>query len=481
VYNGAVPYSVRTELINPANPNLFTVLARIVSVFEMFLFTLFELEWSPEAPTGTTGQVGFMFDPEATDLAPPSRNAFENQSGSVVGPLYEALRCKMKIPTTARAAFFFVADSMDSGTDPRVTNQGLCSWFTADSVVSTPLGQVFVKYKVSLMMPTINPSAGPSIGSGPAYFVGGSAATNLAGAALSQLMCSINPVATTGAHSSLPGTMSCVAGSNNSFAVTMGGQTTSATTLSNRILLPFSGTPQSGWTSIAGSYVVCLWGTCAAASVFTVTPVSSAVTVHTSPAWNGSLGYAVNPNAVTSNTSVSWYRVDVVAGVGGPYSTQTNAGGGITEWSGAPAIDFYMTGTGNVYLQAQYMVFPLAAGGLLLNSGVRRCMSRYGLITGDRFITATRRVVVAFDGVTIDDRVDGSAPVSRVPSLPPALVAAAEADVAPAARSVAAAATTDLRTGLRALLDASTRDQKEPDPTKSKALREYVVVSTTRP
>lgn len=146
-------------VMNPANSALFAWLSRIAPNYDLYKFEEFVLEFKTEEPASTKGRVGIMYDYEATDEAPSDRITFEAQKAAKVSTTWENLSNAMNPVVASRAAYYYVADSTDSGGDPRVTDQALVNVMTADCGDTGVNGELFVRYKVVLIEPTLTNAA----------------------------------------------------------------------------------------------------------------------------------------------------------------------------------------------------------------------------------------------------------------------------------------------------------------------------------
>jgi hypothetical protein len=154
---GTASYAVFQQPLNPANPALCPWLAGISPKFDLYCFKSAELQVETEEAATHKGRIGVNFDYEATDPVPVDRISFEQQAGTVVGPPTRNFRARMR-PVKAQK-YYYVGDN-GTNEDPRVTNQGLISYFTVDCDDTTNNVELWFAYDVVLMEPSSQAASG---------------------------------------------------------------------------------------------------------------------------------------------------------------------------------------------------------------------------------------------------------------------------------------------------------------------------------
>jgi len=155
-----------TYPLNPGMATTFPWLNKIAQQYEQFTIEEITFHYVPFVATSTAGTVMMMTDYNAADPAPASETQFMDHPQAVSGPVWAPLsfRCNPKdlhLFTSRR----FVRTSLIAG-DIKTYDCG--NFFLAtDNSATTPVGKLYVEYRVLLHTPQLeqSPALAPTTGS----------------------------------------------------------------------------------------------------------------------------------------------------------------------------------------------------------------------------------------------------------------------------------------------------------------------------
>jgi hypothetical protein len=357
---GTAAYTAFSEPLNPANVNLFPYLSLIAPAFEMYSFSKCVIEFATEEGTAKKGRIGVNFDYECIDPTPSNRIAFEQQRGTTVSADWKNFSCRMRPGVSHHVNWYFVSSSSSSSTsphvDPRVTNQALVQWFTADCEDLSTNGEMWVSYECELME---NVSGGALQVTGAPFLAFAGTGAGAAGSTLITYFASPN---------------STVPGSNPAYTIVPHPTVaTSTTVFAYKIVLPSTpiGAATGQRLTLPGSFIINLFTQCGSAVLTPVITYGTATTLHIQPSitasgWNSS-SFNLPVNSAGNDSRI--LRVDVAGGVS--FAITSNS---IND----PGFLYSVTaGVANAYNVAFLGVYPCssAAGPLtshrLCNDGVK--------------------------------------------------------------------------------------------------------------
>jgi hypothetical protein len=163
---------VNAYAINPGNGLLFPWLATVASNFEYYRFIDLEFEIKSSLPTSSPGNTNMVVDYDSRDDTLADKATILNYQGANRAPIWIP---SFRTRAVQNAKLYVLAESQPSDTDIRLYNLGNFNYFIDTSLATdTVVGDLFVKYKVELLVPIIGPTA-PLLFYGPpmAYSWGG--------------------------------------------------------------------------------------------------------------------------------------------------------------------------------------------------------------------------------------------------------------------------------------------------------------------
>ncbi len=141
-------YSVTSFLLNPTNPDLFPITSNFAKFYEHFRFKGITIIYTPSVGADTPGQVGLMYDPDATDNQPASMLEMIQNPGSSVSAVWAPQ--VVHIPAKYFDAHHTSAMWTNPDTASRLANAGIIHIVTQGGDGSSPAGFLSIRFDLEL-------------------------------------------------------------------------------------------------------------------------------------------------------------------------------------------------------------------------------------------------------------------------------------------------------------------------------------------
>jgi len=249
----AATVTVRSFIINPADPISFPLTAPAAKIFDCWIPGHVRHYIRTESNTSSVGRIVTAYDAEVTDTLPNTKLGVENMATSVAVAPWENSENRMPAQYGKRTAFYYISDDEVADGDERVTSLAKLVLCVADNTTgpTATISELWVEAEFHFFASTL--TGGNSVPPPARFF--SAAATNLG------IVKGLMTLNDSTAHASVPGATSTLPGSNAAFSITAHSVTPSSSTVASfRVLLPFVGAPQTGGYSRPGSYVVAVMG-----------------------------------------------------------------------------------------------------------------------------------------------------------------------------------------------------------------------------
>lgn len=167
-----VDFVTETFNINAGNSNTFPWLATLAGRYEKYHFKSLAFEFDTMSTTQQTGFLGISMDPDVADAAPTTKLDMMSYHNAVRSQPWDSCRYvltqeDLSSPTVKR--YVRLGNTYPTNTDRHVYDVG--NVFVGrglNQASSTPLGEIYVVYKVLLYTPTLNPTDEITAASGKA-------------------------------------------------------------------------------------------------------------------------------------------------------------------------------------------------------------------------------------------------------------------------------------------------------------------------
>jgi hypothetical protein len=157
-------FKLLTKLtINPGNSDLFPWLSQIARNYETYKFENLTFEYVPQCPSITAGMLLQFIDYDAADPDPINTSAIMNSMGASSVNVFSPVKLfslQQNLHKGMAEKYIFVGEQgvFPINQDPKTINAG--NYFAAaDGALEGVIGQLYVRYRVTLKTPVIHQDA----------------------------------------------------------------------------------------------------------------------------------------------------------------------------------------------------------------------------------------------------------------------------------------------------------------------------------
>lgn len=163
---GSVNFNAVAQTIQPGNAVLFPWLSGIAYLYESYTFEKLSFHFKTEKSASTNGTILMAVDYDVTDLAPINKQQIMTYSGAVRTQPWANTTLSCPVSDLQKIKTRYVNTGIVlPNTDPKLYDVGKLFSCTQGCADTSPLGELYVEYVISLRTPQYDPAVFASIGS----------------------------------------------------------------------------------------------------------------------------------------------------------------------------------------------------------------------------------------------------------------------------------------------------------------------------
>lgn len=154
--NGSQAYSVMGLPVNPGQSQTFPWLSTLSSLYESYKFESLGFEFKTMSSTAATGTVMMAIDYDASDPAPATKSQLASYEGNVRSSPWENVSQHSTSSNLGKRSSYYVRNgNLAANQDIKLYDVGNLFVATQAQADASPVGELYVTYRIRLMTPQL--------------------------------------------------------------------------------------------------------------------------------------------------------------------------------------------------------------------------------------------------------------------------------------------------------------------------------------